>query len=95
MPYKTGEVPQLKDEVMGVVEGKPARGRVLGLRDDGSVLVTRRAPYVEGKPLTAEHLEVPSGDLSLVYRPRQAGSASKAPAAKAKAAPAKKEVKKP
>lgn len=70
MSYKTGEAPQKNDEVLGEVEGKRARGRVLAVRENGNVLITRRAPY-EGntKPLASVHEEVPAADLSLIYRP--------------------------
>lgn len=70
MSYKTGQEPQVNDEVMGQIEGAPARGRVIAVRDTGYVLVTRRAPYSgPTKPLTSIHTEVKAEELALVYRP--------------------------
>lgn len=70
MTYKSGETPQKNDEVLGQIDGAPARGRVLAVRENGDVLVTRRAAYSgPKKPLVAEHREVPAADMSLVYRP--------------------------
>lgn len=84
MNYKSGEAPQAQDEVVGVVDGKPARGRVLAVRENGDVLITRRAHYSgDSKPLVAEHIETPADGLSLVYRPLRAGEvAEDAPAPK-------------
>lgn len=101
MSYKTGETPQKNDEILGEIDGKAARGRVLAVRENGDVLVTRRAPY-QGttKPLAYVHEEVPAAGLSLVYRPINhgaapatraavaAGKAAKAEPKAAKAAPA-------
>lgn len=70
MNYKSGEAPQARDEVMGDIDGKPARGRVLAVRANGDVLVTRRAVYSgHTKPLVAEHQEVPAKNFYLIYRP--------------------------
>lgn len=87
LTYKDGKTaPQKNDEVMGDVGGKPARGRVLAVREK-TVLVTRRAAYAgAGQPLAAEHAELDPATLSLVYRPR--GSAP-APAVRGDAAQAK------
>lgn len=72
MTYKTGEVPQLGDSVMGELDGKPARAIVISVRET-RVLLQRRAAY-EGrhKPLQYEHAEVPSEDFALVYRHKAA-----------------------
>lgn len=69
MTYKSGETPQKNDEVLGQIDGLPARGRVLAVRKNGDVLVTRRAPY-EGpaKPLGAVQDEAPADQFVLVYR---------------------------
>lgn len=70
MTYKTGEVPQLKDSVMGQVDaGGAVRGTVVGLREGGGILLQRRAPYAGNhKPLAITHDECASEDFSLVYR---------------------------
>lgn len=93
MNYKTGEVPQPKDEVLGDVDGKPARGRVVAVREK-VVTVTRRAAYTGPQnPLAAEHVDVDPAALSLIYRPIPKGAPlpSPKPAPKVKAAAAKKE----
>ena len=71
--YKGGETAQKDDQVMGKVKGLAARGKVLGVRENGDILITRRAPY-EGntKPLASIHDEVPAAEFSLVYRPAPA-----------------------
>lgn len=85
MDYQTGEKPQVNDEVLGEIDGKPARGRVLAVRESGRVLVSRRAAYQgHTAPLVAERHEVDPGSLKLVYRPRRPGQ----PLAPAVAAPA-------
>ncbi len=98
MSYKSGETPQKNDEVMGEIDGKAARGRVLAVRENGDGLVTRRAPYAgTDKPLAVEHVEVPAARLTLVYRPVRgvltpppaAEKPAKAEKPKGKAAPAK------
>lgn len=90
MSYKTGEMPQLGDAVMGVLEGgAAARGAVIGLRDEGRILLQRRAPY-EGqhKPMKMQYDEADSKDFSLVYRHKPA------PVEPAEAKPEKKSKKK-
>lgn len=79
MKYKSGETPQKNDEVMGEVAKLPARGRVLAVRENGDILLERRAPY-EGntKPLAFIHDEVPAEDFKLVYRPVEAPPVAKA-----------------
>ncbi len=87
MTYKLGGTPEKNDEVMGLIDGKPARGRVLAVRENGNVLVTRRAPYKgPDKPLAAEHVEVPASELTLIYRPMNRAAA---PAARPTVAAAK------
>ncbi len=84
MTYKSGEVPQKNDEVLGSIDGAPARGRVLAVRENGDVLVTRRAPYKgPHEPIASEHHEVPSHEFSLVLRPaaKPAAAASAPPRA--------------
>lgn len=99
MDYKSGEGPQINDEVLGEIDGRPARGRVLAVRANGNVLVTRRAAYSgSAKPLVAEHHEVPAENFSLVYRPVRSGAAPAgrpSPAAVVEAKKAKTVVKAP
>jgi hypothetical protein len=96
LTYKDGKlVPQKNDEVLGELDGKPARGRVLAVREE-TVLITRRAPYAgPGQPLASEHAEVDPAGLSLVYRPLPTGPVAAAPrpdaGVAAKAAAGKKE----
>lgn len=80
MNYKDGKLePQKNDEVLGELEGKPARGRVLAVREK-TVLITRRAAYAgPGQPLSAEHAEVDPAGLTLVYRPLPKGPVPAAP----------------
>jgi hypothetical protein len=89
LTYKDGKLePQKNDEVMGELEGKPARGRVLVVREK-TVLVTRRAPYAgPGQPLASEHAEVDPSTLTLVYRPIPNGPVKAAPRADAAGAQA-------
>lgn len=69
MTYKTGEVPQIGDSVMGMIDDKPARGVVISARSDGSILLQRRAPYQGPQvPLQHDNDEVNSEDFSLIYR---------------------------
>ncbi len=100
LTYKDGKTePQKNDEVLGSLDGKPARGRVLVVREK-TVLVTRRAAYQgPGQPLAAEHAEMDPDELELVYRPIGNGPVKAAPrvdgagaqAAAAKSKSAKKE----
>lgn len=84
MNYKTGETPQIDDEISGQVDGLPARGRVRAVRENGDVLITRRAAYAgKDKPLASEGVEVPADGLTLVYRHISKATAPAAKPAKA------------
>lgn len=92
MTYKSGEVPQVGDSVMGDVKGTAARGKVIGVRDGGGILLERRAAYEgKSKPLAVQHDECKSEDFDLVYR-KPSTSVPSEPAPKAK--PEKKASKK-
>lgn len=90
MAYKTGEEPQINDEVLGQKDGQAVRGRVVAVME-GKVRLTRRAPYAgAGKPLASIHEDVDQAALSLVFRPLRPapGMPTPAPQGKKKAAAA-------
>ncbi len=96
MTYKNAGLPEKGDSVMGVLDGKPVRGTVLSVGENGHKFILQSRGFyepVEKKRRLLKHggvahfvqNEVASEDFELVYR-HEAPAAAPAPEVKRKAA---------
>lgn len=98
MTYKSGQVPQQGDSVMGPIDGATVRGVVVRVLPPDKIVVERRAAYevsaqkrraAGAVALQVVHDEVASPDFDLVYRRPDASVPAPAPLPAKKRAGAK------
>jgi ribosomal protein L24 len=75
MSYKIGGAAQKEDQVLGIISGAPARGKVTAVSKDGATITVERLGPAQTDPKSKqklqgqiEHHAVPTSDFELIYR---------------------------